>query len=192
MNRCEKCNSSEVKIIDYYEFHDVVECNNCDHLKCLAIEECCRNPHEIYVYQFVDGVPKFIRHQCINCGGCLNMTKPLSFKKYSPNVREKSGFSRDRLNEWKNKKTKERQEIYEIQRNVRYKETRHYKYITHLQSDYWKKIRKEVLLRDGNLCQKCLNTDATEVHHLAYENLGSEKLEDLMSVCSPCHEKIHK
>ena len=48
-----------------------------------------------------------------------------------------------------------------------------------------------VLTRDENKCQKCKTKNADEVHHLTYENLFKEKLEDLISVCHDCHKKIH-
>ncbi|MCE5329646.1 HNH endonuclease [bacterium] len=30
-----------------------------------------------------------------------------------------------------------------------------------------------------------------QVHHLTYKSFGNEELEDLVTVCEKCHEKIH-
>ncbi|MHA2220260.1 MAG: HNH endonuclease [Candidatus Hodarchaeales archaeon] len=47
-------------------------------------------------------------------------------------------------------------------------------------------------------CQKCKRQQATQVHHLTYDNLrdkngemGNEPLSDLLAVCASCHRKIH-
>lgn len=52
--------------------------------------------------------------------------------------------------------------------------------------------KKEVLIRDGNLCQNCKIKPAEQVHHKTYERLYNEELEDLISVCKNCHDEIHR
>ena len=37
----------------------------------------------------------------------------------------------------------------------------------------------------------CTN-EATDVHHLTYERLGKERLDDLQALCRKCHEQKHK
>lgn len=66
------------------------------------------------------------------------------------------------------------------------------------QSKAWKKLREIALDRDNNLCQKCLKhgeiTDAKIVHHIVYVDddfSKALKLNNLMSVCYSCHNKIH-
>lgn len=44
------------------------------------------------------------------------------------------------------------------------------------------------LERDGMKCQKCGETEDLCMHHLKY---GENKLEDLITVCRSCHNKIH-
>ncbi|MHD0382822.1 HNH endonuclease [Staphylococcus simulans] len=65
-------------------------------------------------------------------------------------------------------------------------------------SKAWTKIREMALDRDNYLCQKCLEegkiTDAKIVHHIVYVDDDFTKalqLDNLMSVCSSCHNKIH-
>lgn len=62
-----------------------------------------------------------------------------------------------------------------------------------LQSDYWKQVREWVLQRDNNTCKSCGATKYLQVHHLTYEHHGREHeyLEDLVTVCRGCHERIH-
>jgi hypothetical protein len=131
-----------------------------------------------------------IRIQCDNCGGCLNMKKPLRHDKYQNQIRGE--FSIERHNNWKQSKTSESDYIYSISKALKFANSNYAKYLNHLQSPYWKNIRKKVLERDKNLCQCCKEVPAQEVHHLTYVNLGNEKLEELISYCKPCHNKIHE
>ena len=54
-------------------------------------------------------------------------------------------------------------------------------------SAQWKTVRAERLAADFGLCVLC-KSPAAEVHHVTYENVGAEKLEDLRSVCRNCHD----
>ena len=65
------------------------------------------------------------------------------------------------------------------------------RYERHLESEYWKRIRRLVMDRDRSICQGCLIVSADHVHHLTYERLGEELAIDLISVCWECHGKLH-
>lgn len=54
-------------------------------------------------------------------------------------------------------------------------------------SEQWKTIRKERLTLDSGLCVFC-KSPAEEVHHVTYENVGNERIEDLRSLCRICHD----
>lgn len=60
-------------------------------------------------------------------------------------------------------------------------------YYRYLASPEWGAKRAAVLSRDGYTCQMCFRSRATQVHHLNYERVGDELLEDLVSVCRPEH-----
>lgn len=66
-------------------------------------------------------------------------------------------------------------------------------YLTYLQSDAWKEIRKLVLSRAKHKCQICSKTEKLEVHHNSYKNLGNEAehLEDLLVLCREHHKIFH-
>lgn len=69
------------------------------------------------------------------------------------------------------------------------------RYETHLRSDKWRELCRQVKKRDRNLCQECLRasvrTVGVHVHHLTYERMGDELLADLVLLCLDCHEDIH-
>jgi hypothetical protein len=63
-------------------------------------------------------------------------------------------------------------------------------YDSYLKCADWKEKRQRVFLRDGYKCAVCRGP-AEQVHHLSYKNVGYEPLEDLVSICTPCHEQVH-
>ena len=61
-------------------------------------------------------------------------------------------------------------------------------YHAYLASREWSLLREEVRKRSGDKCEHCFVAPQQAVHHLTYERIGHEELEDLMAVCNPCHE----
>jgi len=45
--------------------------------------------------------------------------------------------------------------------------------------------------RAGFRCERCGVPWGLEVHHLTYDNLGDESLEDLICLCRDCHRQLH-
>lgn len=64
-------------------------------------------------------------------------------------------------------------------------------YNGYLNSPQWTARRMAVLERDGNKCRGC-RAPASQVHHLSYQFVGREPLEDLVAVCDRCHENVHR
>lgn len=65
-----------------------------------------------------------------------------------------------------------------------------YKY--YLQSNDWDLIRNFRLSEDNHTCQRCGIKYGLQVHHLTYERVGSEYIEDLITLCGDCHKWIEK
>jgi len=76
--------------------------------------------------------------------------------------------------------------------NVRRKQRRNYYRNVYLQSEEWQRKRYVVLRRDNWQCVYC-GARATQVHHKRYAkyNIGNEPIDWLVSVCEPCHNRIH-
>jgi 5-methylcytosine-specific restriction protein A len=58
----------------------------------------------------------------------------------------------------------------------------------------WRRLREQVLQRDKYLCQPCLKlgrpTEATQVDHItALAKGGTDKMDNLQAICTPCHER---
>lgn len=64
-------------------------------------------------------------------------------------------------------------------------------YECYLRGSLWKGIRRAVLERDGGACRLCPRR-AAQVHHLSYRMavLTGAHLNDLVSLCDPCHRGI--
>ena len=64
-------------------------------------------------------------------------------------------------------------------------------YKEYIKSAAWYQKRLARLKKDKYTCQKCGDTEFLEVHHLTYDNLGDEPMEDLVCLCRACHQKVH-
>ena len=63
---------------------------------------------------------------------------------------------------------------------------------TYLQSDEWKTLRNQIFTRDNHTCQSCGSQSSLNCHHIFYDRLGAENLEDLTTLCTTCHTALHK
>lgn len=66
------------------------------------------------------------------------------------------------------------------------------------QTPRWRKVRKQVLIRDHELCQECKRrgdfTRGNTVHHLIHARDDISKffdLDNLETICLACHNKEH-
>jgi HNH endonuclease len=63
-------------------------------------------------------------------------------------------------------------------------------YEKYMRSPKWRAKRQHRLKLDDNTCQSCGATPdqyRLEVHHLTYERLGNEEMDDLKTLCVICH-----
>ena len=65
-------------------------------------------------------------------------------------------------------------------------------YRDYINSKAWKIKRLERIKLDGYRCQICGTTRRLNVHHLTYIRLGCEDLDDLITLCESCHERVHE
>lgn len=66
-------------------------------------------------------------------------------------------------------------------------------YLAYLESDRWRELRNEAIVRDGFRCVLCNSPKDLEVHHLSYpELLGTESVNSLITLCHGCHVAIEK
>lgn len=64
-------------------------------------------------------------------------------------------------------------------------------YSKYIKSAEWKAKRQERLEMDKYTCRRCGSPYDTVVHHITYKNIGHEEMEDLITLCSWCHKRIH-
>lgn len=65
----------------------------------------------------------------------------------------------------------------------------------HRPHPYWERVRSARYRVDDGCCVFCrakLEYNNFQTHHLTYENLGHERLRDVVTVCPGCHEGFHK
>lgn len=79
----------------------------------------------------------------------------------------------------------------EIEWDMYRKELAEYRKV-YMKSDQWFQVRKQAFQRDKYKCVKC-GAKAEQAHHKTYSRIGRKgELDDLISVCNPCHKNIHK
>lgn len=68
-------------------------------------------------------------------------------------------------------------------------------YRSYLGSKKWKKIKRRRYIHDRGICQHCkksVDEFSYHTHHLTYERLYNERLEDVITVHASCHAEIYK
>lgn len=63
-------------------------------------------------------------------------------------------------------------------------------YSEYLLSDAWKYKRREKLIHGGKKCEICGVKKRLQIHHLTYERIFKEEMEDLMILCRRHHELV--
>ena len=65
-------------------------------------------------------------------------------------------------------------------------------YKEYLESEHWQHFRKEAFKHFNGMCQLCGRTnDILELHHKTYINRGRETFNDVILLCTHCHELYH-
>lgn len=126
--------------------------------------------------------------QCLNCGRAVGNAAKKTNNEELPRWDD---LAPERL---ENHRTKVRGEIIDsaLKRTAELEFDGYSDYEEYLGSEKWAEKRQKVLRRDLRRCQACLDSEATQVHHLTYDRIFEEPLFDLVSVCRPCHERLHR
>lgn len=65
-------------------------------------------------------------------------------------------------------------------------------YGRYLKTDHWKAVAAAAKRRAGYRCSLCNASGQLDAHHRTYENLGNEKVGDVICLCRKCHAKHHE
>lgn len=178
-------------------------CENCfNYSKITDHADCCRNSCYQNVKLITAGGSIQVKEQCKNCGN----VKPAALPGFTKEQKEALPILNEPLRELRFATLREQYrkahgKIHEArsrQDNEQREQRRNdwlQEYSAYLQSPEWKAKRDLVLKRDNYICQCCLKNYATQVHHKSYEFVdlaGSEPCFDLVSVCTPCHDRIEE
>lgn len=180
----------EVEVILENELFNGGVCKQCNGVIVTERKECLHDIKQIAVIKRNNSIE--VRNICIKCMDLISTTK-------------KTNLTTDEFNSLPQKSIEVIENhkgiIFENARNLQkdlidtLKENRDSlriaEYNSYLNSRPWKNKREIVLKRDNYICQGCLKNQATEVHHLTYDNIYNELLFQLISVCKPCHNIIH-
>lgn len=84
----------------------------------------------------------------------------------------------------KNKKRSNKQPEKELTRKELYQK--------YLHSADWKERRDAFREAYGNKCMFCRKESDLHIHHLNYNNIGDETINDVVCLCKGCHLKVHR
>lgn len=67
-------------------------------------------------------------------------------------------------------------------------------YKEYMRSQQWKRKRQEAIDHHGNWCNRCGAEPPTplQVHHITYDRLFQELMDDLEVLCGGCHRNEHE
>jgi uncharacterized protein YlaI len=57
---------------------------------------------------------------------------------------------------------------------------------------HWHRVKQERHARDSHRCVLCMSGSDLRCHHVSYSKLFNEPIEDLMTLCETCHERVHE
>jgi hypothetical protein len=147
------------------------------------------------------GHPNFaFRFQCLTTGRQSKLIKTSELQYYGVSVKDMmdGGDYSDKM-DIKNKAQEFTNNYYKIAGKIFSKYSlslqqlnRQSKYNEYLCSDEWIEKRKQCFEKYGYACLLTGSDKNLHVHHLTYENVGNEKLTDLVVLRSDVHEKLHQ
>lgn len=159
------------------KFQDVVD----QAVNLAALKACPEQCHcaktEVRERTIRGGSKQFIR-QCLDCGESVG-----NAVKHAGSARVFDESLRDAV-----------REMQKAARDAARQEESNFwwgEYKRYMSSPEWKFLRVQILARDKQVCQGCLLATATDVHHRTYEHFGKEFAFELISLCKPCHERMH-
>lgn len=66
-------------------------------------------------------------------------------------------------------------------------------YNDYIASPAWAGKRERALKKHGRICKACGSTDpGLHVHHHTYDRFKRERMDDLVILCKPCHDIVHR
>jgi 5-methylcytosine-specific restriction endonuclease McrA len=134
--------------------------------------------------------------QCLECGSNVGGIKregdpPPFDEEIEKSYEDKKQEAREQF-EWQMRLERDRENKAEEEAERLRKEQWKLRYHEYLRGEEWQAKRLLVLKRCNEICEGCGTAQATQVHHVYYnEEMGSEPLWALRGVCRPCHEREH-
>ena len=145
--------------------------------------DCSHEKTELCRRVVANGGVQYV-HQCLNCGEAIG--GPVAHSRVTGDVRD---FDSSIKEGWQQRRRVGRS-YDEIERDFR--ERWRELYSQYLRSAEWRRLRQEVILRSGGICEGCRKAQPDEIHHISYKHVGGELLFELVALCESCHARCHE
>jgi len=150
--------------------------------------ECSHSNRELIKAKIKNGNFQ-IKLACLNCGESLG--NPLKREAEHESLPEHD-LDEIRSNYYMERFELEKEKIiYHSKKQNNYQSNWWREYKIYLNSKEWKEKRSLKLKEKNFQCEGCGKDEATEVHHISYENVPYEMLFELRALCSFCHDMMH-
>lgn len=63
--------------------------------------------------------------------------------------------------------------------------------LAYMQTEQWKQLKQTRLMIAQYKCECCGSANRLHLHHVTYERLTQELIEDVVILCEECHSKLH-
>lgn len=63
--------------------------------------------------------------------------------------------------------------------------------LAYMRTEQWKQLKLERLRIAQYKCESCGSTHNLHLHHITYERLTQERIEDVAVLCNECHNYLH-
>ena len=63
--------------------------------------------------------------------------------------------------------------------------------LKHMQGEYWANLKALKIEFTQHRCELCFSPNHLHLHHLTYQRLGCERVDDVVLLCYTCHQLQH-
>lgn len=63
--------------------------------------------------------------------------------------------------------------------------------LKHMQGEYWANLKALKIEFTQHRCELCFSPHYLHLHHLTYQRLGCERIDDVVLLCYKCHQLQH-
>ena len=122
----------------------------------------------------------------------LKLQEPKASPSSQPDYYQNLWRKKDEEQRYWQEYSEEKRRKYREQTEQQYGRYGYDGYYDYIRSAEWQEKRMQRLMMDGFRCKLCGSGINLQVHHISYDNMCQDaEIDDLVTLCKTCHEKVH-